>query len=583
VVSINLKSRRTSNTPARMAAVGYLRRSTRKQEKSLDDQRREVTRYAEQHGYHVIRWYQDEISGDETERRTDFLRMIHDAENKGDFAAVLCWDQDRFGRFDSLDAGKWVYPLRRAGVRLVTVTEGPVAWDDFTGRMMYSIKQEGKHQFLVDLSRNTARGQVTAVSDGWLTGRAACYGMDRMIVDEAGNHRQRVHNGEQFAKPRSWHVTLVPSDDPEKVKVAHWLFETYANQDVGLRYMVNELNRRGVPGPRGGPWHVGTVREILCNECYCGDFYWPKRRMGKYHCIRAAGAEIRSRNGDAGTVTENDPSEQIRHQGIFPALVDRKTWERVQQKLRERRERRTPFKAKNMDRYLLSGMVFCAECGAKMHGQQTTRRKGGRTYHYAKYICSSYHTKGKHVCGSGSIDQADLLAVLLGKLREAVLAGGCRDELRNRIIARLRAKAAGPSDAEALRKRLDSLDQEIQTGARRLLKSPDDLADILGAELSTLRRERDRVADELEAVPEPIDVEATADEAIDRLWSLADELQKARPERLRELLRRMVARIDLHFDRVQRGKRLECPFSNGTIHLRPDPAMCRVVSRGDWI
>ena len=153
-------------------AVGYLRRSTRKQEKSLGDQRREITRYAEQHGYIIIRWYQDEISGDETEKRTGFLSMTHDAETKADFETILVWDQDRFGRFDSLDAGKWVYPFRRAGVRLVTVTEGPVAWEDFTGRMMYSIKQEGKHQFLVDLSRNTARGQVTAVTDGWLTGRA---------------------------------------------------------------------------------------------------------------------------------------------------------------------------------------------------------------------------------------------------------------------------------------------------------------------------------------------------------------------------------------------------------------------------
>ena len=43
-----------------------------------------------------------------------------------------------------------------------------------------------------------------------------------------------VHNGEQFAKPRSWHVTLVPSDDPEKVKWTKWMFHTYANQDVGL-------------------------------------------------------------------------------------------------------------------------------------------------------------------------------------------------------------------------------------------------------------------------------------------------------------------------------------------------------------
>ena len=96
--------------------------------------------------------------------------------------------------------------------------------------------------------------------------KPAPYGYDRMLIDEAGNHQQRVRNGEKFAKPRSWHVTLVPADDPEKVRVAKWMFDSYANEDKGLRSIVNDLNAQGIPGPRGGPWHVGTVREILKNE-----------------------------------------------------------------------------------------------------------------------------------------------------------------------------------------------------------------------------------------------------------------------------------------------------------------------------
>jgi hypothetical protein len=116
-----------------------------------------------------------------------------------------------------------------------------------------------------------------------------------MLIDEAGNHKQRVRNGEQFAKPRSWHVTLAPSDDPEKVKIAKWLFQTYAEQDIGMRRMANDLNKRGIPGPRGGLWHVGTIREILKNETYVGDFIWPKRSMGKYHRITAPSGSFRRR------------------------------------------------------------------------------------------------------------------------------------------------------------------------------------------------------------------------------------------------------------------------------------------------
>ena len=273
-----------------------------------------------------------------------------------------------------------------------------------------------------------------------------------MIVDEAGNHKQQVHNGEKYVKSRSWHVTLVPSDDPEKVKVAKWLFDTYANQDVGLRHLVNDLNRRGVPGPRGDWWHVGTVRELLATSATPATSIGRNAASGSITRIRAAGTEIRAARRRRCRVVFNDESEQIRHKGIFPALVDRATWERVQVKLTERRDRKTPFKSKKMIEHYLSGLVFCAECGAKMHGQQTTRRKNGKVYHYAKYICASYHTKGKHACGAGSINQAALLAVLLEKLRDAVLAGGHRETMRARIIERLQAqRAAGPVEAEGLR------------------------------------------------------------------------------------------------------------------------------------
>jgi len=320
-----------------------------------------------------------------------------------------------------------------------------VDWEDFSGRIIYNVMQEGKHQFLRDLSRNTARGQVTAALAGWLTGRAAPYGYDRMIVDEAGEHRQRVRNGEKYAKPRGWHVTLVPSDDPEKRKWAKWLFTTYANQDVGVRELVNRLNERGIPGPRGGPWHVGTVGDILRNETYAGDFVWPKwTGEGKYN--RVVGQTVQPVNGNGKpTMRRNDPAACIRHQGILPALVDRKTFERVQAKMTERRERTSSHKKANKGAYLLSGLVYCGHCGGKMTGMTRKRRKGGREYVYRRYTCSTYFNHGRHVCGYNSVDQGALLRLLLAKLREAVFAGGHREALRERVLARLEARHhAGP-------------------------------------------------------------------------------------------------------------------------------------------
>jgi hypothetical protein len=92
--------------------------------------------YAATNGYYILRWFQDDgISGHSTERRDGFLAFHKAACNGRDFDAVLVWDQDRFGRFDSMEAGSWIHRLRKAGVRLVSVTEEPINWDDFTGRV----------------------------------------------------------------------------------------------------------------------------------------------------------------------------------------------------------------------------------------------------------------------------------------------------------------------------------------------------------------------------------------------------------------------------------------------------------------
>jgi DNA invertase Pin-like site-specific DNA recombinase len=476
---------------------------------------------------------------------------MHKAACNGrDFDVIIVWDQDRFGRFNSIEAGYWIHPLMKAGVKLVTVTEGVINWSDFTGRVVNAIKQEGKHQFLVDLSRNVARGQVTKARNGFLCGQAAPYGYDRMLVDDAGNRRQRVHNGETFAKPRAWNVTLVPSDDPEKVAAVREMFRRYAETDIGIRSLVNDLNERGVPAPRNRKWYVGTVREILRNEAYIGTFTWAKRRMGKYH--RVAAGEIRTRE-DGEQVKVNPCEEWIVKREAHEPLVDAATFRRVQEKLASRRDRKA--RAKDRDRYLLSGMVFCAHCGQKMHGMAGSKRKNGKLYVWPKYVCSTYTMKGKHCCGYHAVDQAKLLGVIVDAIRTAVFCGN-RDELRQRVLDRLEARQkADPQHVQQLRGKVAEIDRELEQGTRRLLRAPDNIADLLAAELSTLRSHRDRLAgelDEIERTDCDADLDAQADQIVASLWTMHAGLEDGDPSRRRELLRRVIDRIDLHFDSVQK-------------------------------
>src|SRR5690242_8939283 len=198
-------------------AVAYYRMSDDKQTASIPEQRAAVEKMAGQRGYLIAREYRDEgISGDDTEKRLDFRRMIGDAGRLGDFDAVLCWDQDRFGRFDPLEAGYWVKPLRDAGVRLETVAQGRIDWEDFAGRIVYAVQQEGKHAYLRDLSRNATRGMIAAARQGRRNGGKRTYGYS--LRDK------------QLAE-----------GPPEEAEVVRWLFQTYAHTDASTRGLAAAL------------------------------------------------------------------------------------------------------------------------------------------------------------------------------------------------------------------------------------------------------------------------------------------------------------------------------------------------------
>ena len=146
------------STKALTFAVGYIRMSSDMQDKSPEQQRDHILKLAAKLGYSVIRWYQDlGVSGDDIQRRKAFRGMISDATTKNDFSVILCWSQDRFGRFDSLEAGEWIGPLRRARVKLTTVAEGSINWSDAAGRLIFTIQQEAKNSYLLDSARNATR------------------------------------------------------------------------------------------------------------------------------------------------------------------------------------------------------------------------------------------------------------------------------------------------------------------------------------------------------------------------------------------------------------------------------------------
>ena len=536
-----------------MKAVAYYRMSTDRQETSIPDQRREVERFAEENGFNIIRDYVDEgISGDATEKRKGFLKLRDDAAKRGDFETILCWDQDRFGRFDSLDAGYWIKPIRDAGVSLATVAQGAINWNDFSGRVLYGIQQEGKHQFLRDLSRNCTRALKQKALAGQLASGQTPYGFAREYSTLAGEVVAVVPRGERTqTRAKGLNVWLV-AGNPLEVETVRWIFETYAEKRVSMTYVRDQLNERKVPSPGHGLWNINNVRDVLGNLKYVGDMVYGERISGKYYSV--TGGE-QSRNGSGRRRFRRQARENwIVVPDVHEPLISRKLFDRVQ-KRRANRKKYAPKMGQKGRLYILSGLLRCARCGSRLSG----RVQNGRTV----YICQSYVRYGRaSECRCCSVRQDGLLEILTDLLKSRLRGGrnveALRELLRERFVERSKPKSG--ESVEALRARVAELDAMIARAAERLLAAPENLMDVLSPQLDSWRSERDTLGKRVAELSRPREnrrkLDAEIDSTVERIVQMTDELDTAEPVRLAELMQRFVDRIVVTFvERPIAGKR----------------------------
>ncbi|GAA4446120.1 recombinase family protein [Novipirellula rosea] len=535
-------SKRKPKSKALDSAVGYIRMSSDKQEESPEQQRDEILKLAEKHGYKIVRWYEDHaISGVKTLKRKQFLQMIDDVKRLSDFRAILCWDQDRFGRFDSIEAGEWISPLRRAGVELICVVQGRINWDDFAGRMIYQITQEGKNQFLVSLSNNVMRGMLKQARDGYGKRRSP-YGYDRVYFDEAGNEMHRVVGNARFAKPKGWKAKLAPSEAEHEVETVKWMFDAYANTDANSRSIANDLNRRGIKTRSGIDWQCQSVRVVLRNPVYIGTMIYGANPQGRFNRV-----------GD-GALGGNEP---VVIKNAHPAIINKKTFDRVQKKLDARK--RPKGRTRESD-YLLSGLVTCGNSGDRMCGR---RASVGTNVQYYGARTSTGAGQSEH-CYSIRKDQLEPLVI--GKIVGLINTPDIKGQIQSAIARRLKASATKTHDTKSLRKRIAELETNIAKGVERLMLLDGENLEDASRMLADWRSQRRSLEEQMQASSRnpsgSPDREAARVAA--ELRSLRETFALADPRSLRAALASVIEEITLYW--TDGGPR-KWRFQRGTIRL----------------
>lgn len=128
---------------------------------------------------------------------------------------------------------------------------------------------------------------------------------------------------------------------------------------------------------------------------------------------------------------KNDPDNWQIFEGTHEAIIDDETFAIVQ-RLREGRRRVTPMG----EMPILSGMLFCADCGAKLY--QVRHR--GWTHDKEHFVCATYR-KVKGGCSSHQIRNVVVEELLLDGIRNiTAFARGHEDEFVQMVTDKTRAE-----------------------------------------------------------------------------------------------------------------------------------------------
>ena len=243
-----------------MHAVGYIRVSTKAQANDekcgLDVQREAIEQYAADHGYTIVKWYQDTMSG-ARDHRPAFDQILYGGLEGDDvkfppITAVISFKADRISR-DTKMYFYYMYILERKGVKLLSTQENFDEMGDehglnsvYRSLILFVAEQERKN-----IALRTGKGRyVKARAGGHACGRAP-YGY--RIEDKK--------------------LIVIP----EEAELVRLIFDLRNNQYMSFAEIVTYLLDHGYRSRKGTIIGNSIVQSILNND----DLYHGWYKMGE--------------------------------------------------------------------------------------------------------------------------------------------------------------------------------------------------------------------------------------------------------------------------------------------------------------
>lgn len=336
---------------------------------SIANQKKLLAKYAKEHGFTNTKFYVDDGYTGTNFNRPGFQQMLEDME-MGYISTVIVKDSSRFGR-NYLEVGQYTdYYFPEHNIRFIAINDcidSDNGEDDFS-----AFRNIMNEMYAKDISRKVR-----------------------------SSHRLRGNAGDPLAPPPYGYVKDPENKkkwiiDPDASEVVRRIFrlciegngnETIARilQDdkvlVPQAYWQSKGMSRGGKKTQPNPykWCKTTIAKMLEQQEYCGDII----------NFKSYSKSFRNK-----TRVENPKENWAIFKDVHEPIIDRETWERVQE-LTKNSKRRKP-KNENVKKSIFTNLLYCGDCGHKLWFNINKQNPSIRFYSCSNYkgirgTCESTH------------------------------------------------------------------------------------------------------------------------------------------------------------------------------------------------
>jgi len=368
--------------------VGIYVRLSREDERSIEsesiiNQKDYLTRYVLEQGWSLVEIFADDGYSGTNFNRPDFNRMLTYIESKK-INLVITKDLSRLGR-DYIDTGYYLeryFPER--GIRYIALNDGIDTFESNSNNDMSPFKSVMNDFYARDISKKVRSTINQKRKNGEFIGAFAPYGYrkdpqnkNKLVIDQTTAH------------------------------IVRKIFNLFVN-GTSLMKIAFILNDENIPSPRAYKkqisnykgrdgkldiWSFETIKYILTNPTYSGNV-----TQNRYTKINYKTEKLKK--------VPRESWITVHH--THEAIIDSETFQHVQE-IFGIRDYESKYTAKEGMKHLLSGMIFCGDCGSRM-----TFITSGAKLVYA--ICSRY--KNHKMCTRHSIPEKELEWSVIEQLKK---------------------------------------------------------------------------------------------------------------------------------------------------------------------